>query len=80
MERIKIDFDKLTFPCRGEYLSDKERGVWAECFVHGFYTRGSGATPGLAIEGYWGVTDIFGDNKQVYGWTNVRFSILGDIA
>ena len=72
-----IDFDKLRFPCMGEYLLDKDKGIWEKCLVHGFFTRGSAATPNLSLEGYWGVTDLFGENKQIYGWTNVRFSILG---
>lgn len=70
-----IDFQKIKFPCEGEYLSDKEKGIWSRCLVHGFFTRGSGATQGFSLEGYWGVTDLMGHNKEIYNWPNVRFCI-----
>ena len=69
-----IDLGQVRFPCIGEFL-EKETGVWRRCLVHGYYHRGSSATPFSSLEGFWGVTDLEGINHEIIGFQNVRFSI-----
>ncbi len=53
MELVNINFDRIKFPCEGEYLYDKEKGIWEKCLVHGFFNRGSSANAGMSLEGFW---------------------------
>ena len=69
-----IDFNEIKFPCLGEFL-EKETRVWIRSLVHGYYHRGSSATPFASLEGFWGVTDLEGINHEIIGFQNVRFSI-----
>ena len=78
MELGNINFDRIKFPCDGEFLYDKEKGIWEKCLVHGFFSRGSSANAGMSLEGFWGITQTTGINKEIYGWQNVRFTILRD--
>jgi hypothetical protein len=73
--RPKVDFGKIKMPCEAEFLAEPHKGIWERCLVHGFYTRGSSVTPGVSLEIFWAITDQFGFNKEIHGWTNVRFTI-----
>jgi hypothetical protein len=73
-KKESIDFNEIKFPCKGEFL-EKETRIWRTCLVHGYYHRGSSATPFASLEGFWGVTDLEGINHEIIGFQNVRFSI-----
>jgi hypothetical protein len=67
----KLDFDRVNFPCVGEYTDDGT--IWKKGKVLGLYSKGSSTGANNCLLQYWGVIDSKGNFQTIYNLKNVRF-------